>query len=219
MGTLVTEMVAKRSGDAGTTLFGATRRAVLGLLLGRPDERFHLREIARLTGSGVGPVQREMAALTRAHLVRREQSGRQVYFQADKSSPVFAELGALIRKVSGAAEVLRDVLGPLQERIRVAVIFGSAASGTMRNESDVDLLVVSEELGFRDLAGAVRQASTRLGRDVNLNLYRPSEWAKRATENHPLVGSILRHPRLAVLGDPHELERLAEERVGEAPSA
>jgi hypothetical protein len=46
-------------------------------LLLRPEESFHLREIARLTGVGLGALQRELAALTAAGVLQRRHSGRQ----------------------------------------------------------------------------------------------------------------------------------------------
>lgn len=200
-------------------LFGQTRAAVLDLLLLRPDERFHLRQIARLTGAGLGGVQRELAALTRLGVLHREQSGKQVYFQADRACPFFAELQGLVAKTTGVVGALRAALATVSPRVSAAAVFGSAARGTMTAGSDVDLLVVSPDLTVRELAPALRQAGQSLGRVVNVNLYRPQEWARRVAEGHPLASSILREPRLVVVGGPHELERLAEERVAEAAPA
>ena len=59
-------------------LFGKTRRAVLGLLLGRPEETFYLRQIARLTGAAVGALQRELKILVEMGIIVREVSDRQV---------------------------------------------------------------------------------------------------------------------------------------------
>jgi hypothetical protein len=53
-------------------LFGRTREAVLGLLLLRPDERFHLRQIARFCRTGLGAVQRELSVLTKMGILHRE---------------------------------------------------------------------------------------------------------------------------------------------------
>ncbi|HET6251205.1 MAG TPA: nucleotidyltransferase domain-containing protein [Tepidisphaeraceae bacterium] len=202
--------------DAGSVLFGSTRRALLGLLLERPAERFHMRQLARLTAAGLGPVQRELAALTGAGILLREQSGRQVYFQANQTSPLFTDLRSLIRKTSGAPAVVRQALLPLQTRIQFAVLFGSMASGLAHSESDVDILVISDDLSFRELAGAIRQTSKQLGRDVGINLYKPAEWQKRIAEGHPLARSILNNPHVVLLGDRDELERMAEKRVGKA---
>ncbi len=197
-------------------LFGKTREAVLGLLALRPDERFHLRQVSRLSGVGLGPVQRELAALVQMGVISREKSGRQVYFQARADSPILGELQQLLAKTSGGVGVLRAALAPFQKDIVAAIIFGSLARGQTHFQSDVDVLIISERLTLRDLGGAVRQASTRLGRDVNVNLYRPDEWRQRVAGGHPLARSILENPRFTVFGDQDELVRLAEERVAEA---
>jgi predicted nucleotidyltransferase len=189
----------------------------MSVLLLRPDERFHLRQIVRLTGSGVGAVQRELKALESAGLVRREPSGRQVYFQAVRESPIFQEVQGLILKTSGVADVLRAALRGARDEIRAAAVFGSLARRDMTRESDVDLLLVSDTLSMRDLGPALREASARLGREINVNLYRPDEWATRARDGHPMVKSILTHPRLNVIGGVDELERMAEERLVKGP--
>lgn len=82
-------------------LFGRTRRDVLALLLGRPDERFYLREILRLTAGGMGAVQRELRQLVEAGLAIRVTEGRQVYFSANRDSSIFPELQAIIQKTAG----------------------------------------------------------------------------------------------------------------------
>ena len=72
-------------------LFGSTRREVLALLLGRPDERFYLREIVRAVGGGLGAVQRELKQLVEVGLVEREARGHQVYFSANRDAAIFPE--------------------------------------------------------------------------------------------------------------------------------
>jgi predicted nucleotidyltransferase len=124
-----------------------------------------------------------------------------------------------VTKTSGVVAVLRDALASVVGRAAVAAVFGSVAKGTMTAASDVDLLVVSPDLAFRDLAPALRDAGRAIGREVNPNLYRQPEWAKRVADRHSLATSILREPRLAVIGVPNDLERLAEEWLAEAPPA
>src|SRR4051812_5416374 len=126
-------MVTGTTEPIGDLLFGKTRQAVMGLLFLRPDESFHLRQIVRLSGAGVGPVQRELAKLVAAGLILREQRGQQVYFQAARS-PVFDELRGLLVKTAGCADVLREALLPLAPRIRSAFIFGSFAKDNARAE-------------------------------------------------------------------------------------
>jgi DNA-binding IclR family transcriptional regulator len=51
-------------------MFGAYRRKVLAVLLLRPDEDFHVRELERLTGVPAGSLHRELKALAAAGLLR-----------------------------------------------------------------------------------------------------------------------------------------------------
>jgi predicted transcriptional regulator len=95
---------------AGTILFGKTRRGLLRLLFSHPDESFHLRQLVRLSGCGVGPVQRELAQLAQAGIVQRQRVGVQVMFKVNASSPIYAELRGLLLKTAGLADVLREAL-------------------------------------------------------------------------------------------------------------
>jgi predicted nucleotidyltransferase/predicted transcriptional regulator len=143
-------------------LFGSTRREVLALLLGRPDERFYLREILRAAGGGSGAVQREIKQLVAAGLVEREARGSQVYYSANRQAPIFTELQAIMEKTAARrtrARVpstrvrLRDEVARLRSPILDAAaangardvrLFGSVARGEEQAASDIDFLVSLE---------------------------------------------------------------------------
>jgi predicted transcriptional regulator len=78
--------------DVGGALFGKTRRAVLALLYGRPDEAFYLRQVTREAQAGQGAVQRELQRLAGAGILTREARGRVIHYQANRGCPIFAEL-------------------------------------------------------------------------------------------------------------------------------
>lgn len=115
--------------DLGTLFFGAYRRQVLGLLLLHPDESFHLREIARVTQTQPGTLRRELTQLADAGVLSREKIGNLVRYRADNSCPIYEELRSILKKTAGVVDVLRDALAPLCDRITVAFVFGSIASG------------------------------------------------------------------------------------------
>jgi len=195
---------------AGRVLFGQTRRDVLALLLGRPDERFYFREILRATGGGSGAVQRELKQLVEAGLVERRSEGRQVYFSANRSAAIFPELQAIIQKTAGAADVLRAALAPLlrKERIAVAFVYGSVALGSQTAASDVDLLILGD-ITLADVIPAVRTAEGRLGREVNPSVYPVKEFRKKLKAGAPFLKRILAGAKVFIAGDERELERLA----------
>ena len=82
-------------------IFSPYRRQVLALLLLRPDERFHVRELERLTGISAGSLHRELKAMAEAGLLIREHQGNQVLYQADRSCSIFEELASIFRKTVG----------------------------------------------------------------------------------------------------------------------
>jgi predicted transcriptional regulator len=103
-------------------LFGAYRRDVLGLLLLHPGESFHVREIARITGRPANTLYRELSNLARAGLLVRRARGNQVHYEANTDSPIYEELRGILRKTTGIADVLREALARLAERIRLAFV-------------------------------------------------------------------------------------------------
>src|SRR5881628_679864 len=121
-----------------THLLGDTRTAVLAALLLRPDEPQHVRELARVTGISPGTLHRELTALASLGVLRRNEVGRQVFYAANRESPVFEELAGLMRKTAGLVDVVRQALQPLKGKINAAFIYGSMATGKESSQSDVD---------------------------------------------------------------------------------
>ncbi|MCK2097744.1 MarR family transcriptional regulator [Thauera aromatica] len=185
------------------TLFGTQRQRVLGWLLLHPDDALHVRELARLTQTSAGSLHRELARLAEAGLLTRRQQGNQVLYQANRSSPVFAELAGLFRKTGGLADILRAALLPLAGQISLALVFGSVARGEETAHSDIDVLVVGEA-DFADVVGALHPCQETLGREINPVVYRPAEWRDRLSHDDHFARDILNHPILLLMGNLHD---------------
>ena len=155
MGTILTPSALSAA------LFGRTRRGVLGWLFTHPDESFYLREIARAVGTGHGAVQRELTNLSKAGILRRQVDGRQVYFQANPETPIFAELKAIAIKTVGVGDALSRALALLAERLDVAFVFGSFARGEPDFRSDVDVLIVGRAT-FSSVSSALAPSESDL---------------------------------------------------------
>ena len=176
------------------------RRKVLGLLLMRPDQQIHLRELARVIGAAPGTLKKELDALCEAGLLRAERVGNQVRFCANTAHPVFPELQALIRKTIGLADALRLSLAPLAGRIDAAFIFGSMASGSESAGSDIDLMVVGDA-GFAEVVDATYEAQAALGREINPKVMSASEWQAKKAESNAFLQDVLNKPRIMLIGD------------------
>ena len=195
-----------------TILFGKVRRAILSVLFGHANEAFYLRQIVRTTGFGLGPVQRELKQLTESGIIRRTVHGRQVYFQANLDSPIFPELKSLIVKTAGVGDTLRAALAPIAGQLKVAFIYGSTAGGKESPRSDIDLLVVGD-IAFADLVVNLQAAQKLLGREINPTVYPPDEFKAKMRAKHHFLTSVLKGPKIYLIGDENELGRLATKRL------
>jgi len=195
--------------NLSSILFTKTRRVVLSLLYGHADECFYLRQIVRMTGAGLGPVQRELKQLTDTGIIRRFVQGHQVYFQANAESPIFSELKSLITKTAGVVETLQSALAPIADRIITALVYGSIAKGEEDQRSDVDLLVVGD-VTFAEAVKALRGAQETLGREINPTVYPVDEFRSRIAEGHYFIRDILDGSKIFVVGHEDDLRRLAE---------
>ena len=184
------------------SLFGKTRRTVLALFFSHPEDSFYLRQVIRMTGAGQGAVQRELKQLAEAGVIERLQQGRQVYFKANRSCPIFSELKGLILKTAGLVEVLRSALIPLADRIEQAFIFGSQARGEARAASDVDFFLVGD-IDELTLHKSISQAEGLLNRSVNYTLMSSSEYKRRRQEKGGFFSRILNGEKLFVIGGPN----------------
>ena len=210
-------ILASATGSIASALFGGTKRAILAVLFSRVDEAFYLRELAAVAGIAPSSLQRELATLVAAGILTREQRGLQVYFQANRDSPVFSELQGLVVKSFGVADVLRNALAPMAERIDLAFIYGSIARGDAVERSDVDLFVVGAA-DYDQVLEALRSAEKTLGREVNPTVFRPEEIRQKIAEKNNFVKTVLNDRRIMLIGGGDELRGLAKERGHQAAS-
>lgn len=187
--------------SAADALFPAVRQRVLAVLFGSPDRSFYANELIALARSGTGAVQRELASLLAAGLVTVRDQGNQKHYQANAASPVFAELRGLVLKTVGLADVLRAALAPLAGQITMAFVYGSVARREDTAASDVDVLIVSDALGYAEVFGALESAAQTLGRTINPTLYTRAELARRRAQDNAFVTRVLDQPRIWLMGD------------------
>jgi uncharacterized protein len=139
---------------------------------------FYLRQIVRLAGVGQGAAQRELSAWVDSGLLVRSRRGQQVYYRANRDSLIFGELKALAVKTAGIADVLREAITRLRDRITLVFVHGSVAEQREKAGSDVDMIVVGD-VTFGDVAAALQPAQESIGREVNPTVYSEKEFQKK----------------------------------------
>ena len=198
------DVESQRGGIAGA-LFSKVQRRVLGVLFGNADRSFYVNEVIAKADVGAGAVHRELKRLELAGLVTVKRVGNQKHFKANCESPVFEEIQSLVIKTCGLADVIGEALSHLSARISAAFVFGSVARGEDGGASDIDLMVLSEDLSYADLFGALEAASERLGRTVNPTVYSFEEYSRRKNRGNEFVLRVLEQPKIWIVGGDGDL--------------
>lgn len=209
-GTIAPNMSTTNKNESlSATLFGKTRRAVLALLYSHVDESFYLRQIVRSAGVGMGAVQRELKLLSDSGIIIKSLQGQQVFYTANPECPIYDELKSLVMKTVGIGEILKAALVPLTDLINVAFLFGSLVRGAERSLSDADVLVVGN-VTFSEVVTALSQVQETIRREINPVVYPPKEFRSKLAADHHFLKTILKSPKFFLIGDEHELAKLAK---------
>jgi len=181
-------------------LFSGTQQRVLGLLFGQPSRSYYANELLALAGIGSGAVQRELARLERSGLITVRAVGNQRHYQANASAPLFSELCGIVQKTVGLADPLREALRQFTAEIDAAFVYGSTAKGQHAASGDIDIMLIAEELSYREVFEALEAASERLGREVHRQILSKKELARRVKTDSAFVTRVLSGPKIWLIG-------------------
>lgn len=176
------------------SLFSSTIRAdVLALLLNSPEERFYVREAAKLLRKNPSGVKRELDKLEEMGIVFSEKVANLKYFQANKNSPLFSELKDLIAKSLGLPGALKSLLRA--NSVKIAFLYGPYAEG--EDPSIVDLVVIGPStptllIGLQDI-------EKKFGKKINCTVVEESEYKLKKKKDFNLK-RILSEKRITLMG-------------------
>ena len=78
------------------------------------------------------------------------------------------------------------------------------AKQTDTAHSDIDVMLVGNDLLLSQVLAALEPAEAQLGRKINPNCYSPQEFERRRLEPDSFVNRVLSQPTLPLVGDAHE---------------
>lgn len=178
-------------------LFTRAQQRVLALLYGQPQRSFYLNEIVRYADMGRGAITRELNKFCMAELISTTQKGNQKHYQANADNPVFKELRGIVVKTFGVADVIRRTLAgvPMHE----AFIYGSIAKRTDTASSDIDVMIIADDLTYADVVSRLDVAEAELQRKINPTIYSMEEFDKRQKDSS-FVKRVLSQPQISLTG-------------------
>lgn len=185
-------------------LFPRTRQAVLATLYMDSAREWYLSDLARHLKVKPSSLQRELASLVEAGILRKRADGNRTYYSAETESPIFGDLHGLLLRTAGLRDVLAESLEPFKDRIDAAFAYGSVAREDEHSASDVDLMVIGR-VELSDLAPALKNAEDMLLRPVNPSVYTPAEVAAKLAAGHHFIKTVMSGAKLFVLGNKDDL--------------
>lgn len=178
-------------------------RGALLQALARLEQPVTRRQLAAAAGVAPGNASTVIEELIRSGIVTETVAGRSSMVLLNRSHLVAGPLLALAGLRGELIRRLRERLSAWPD-LRGAWLFGSVARGEAHKESDVDLLIVADDLEPPDLHERLSQlqADVRVwtGNDLQLVEHSPTSWRELVRSKNPLVEQI-RVDGIALAGD------------------
>ena len=194
-------------------LFPQVRQRLLESFFMNPDRWWYHSDLANHLQLRPSSLQRELAVLTQAGIIKRRRDGNRVYYQANLACPIAPELQGLFLKTSGLMTVLMERLGGLLAKADFAFVYGGMARGEVESTSDVDLMIVGD-IGLSEVVSPLRNAEHALGREIHPAVMTWDEFAGKAREGNHYVTTVLKGEKLFVKGSNDELAEALEGAAG-----
>lgn len=177
---------------------------VLGIVLFQDD--LHLREISRQAGVSPHEAKRELDNLVEMSIITRQKKGNLVLFAADKSCPLIGDLRQLYLKTDGFAGLLKEAVEKLTG-LKYGFIYGSAAKMQMKQNSDIDLMLIGK-VNEDELLKKIMPLQDKVGREVNYVLWSEEDLEKKTKLNQSFFKSLKVNPKIWLFGDADEFKRI-----------
>lgn len=103
-------------------------------------------------------------------------------------------------------EPLRKALQPYSNKIKAAFVYGSVAKGSDSARSDIDLMVIGDELTYSDLYSALQNAESLLQRKVSPLFFSVKDWMRKSSRKDSFANKVKAQPKLFILGSEKDYE-------------
>jgi len=183
------------------------RAEIFRQLFGLREGELHLRALERGSGLSAPTIRQELLKLMKRELVRVRKDSNRHYYSANVDHPLYREIRSLVLKTSGLAEIIKKNLS--HKGVEIAFVFGSIATNSDAASSDIDLMVIGDT-SLRKIVGWLSGAAEQVGREINPHVMTVDEFKKRLKKQEHFLTSVLELPKLFIIGNDDELERLGK---------
>ena len=168
-------------------------------VLASSDATFTIKQVQRIltTASGEG-IRKVLNRLTAQGVVIHDQVGRTHTYRLNTEHLAAEPIMALARLHSTFLRCLEQHLDTWGASLRYAAVFGSAATGRMRLDSDIDVVLVrgtdsDDDVWAEQVAELGRLVTAWTGNDGRIVEYTEPEFHGAALAAEPLLAEVSKH--------------------------
>lgn len=168
-----------------------------------PSAEYYTRQLSAMYGISVGTIHREVRQLVTSGILNERAVGNIRLFALNKRNPVYEEIKNIIQKTEGAVKLLKNAVEGV-EGVRVAFIYGSFAKGDERQDSDIDIFLIGDNINEDELIMNLSSLEKKLFKEINYTRYSESEYKKEKKKNS-FISEVIKGKKVFIKGGDHDL--------------
>jgi predicted nucleotidyltransferase len=193
-----------------TLNFTKNQTLILELFFNRPEKSYYFRELGKLIGKAPGVFQKDINELVKKGILLSERQANSRFFKLNPRHHLHGEFKSIFLKTVGAVGKLKERLKGLKE-IDLAFVFGSFARNQADQFSDVDLMIIGNP-DEDQLITIISKIESELDREVNYCIFSPLDFKKGLKEREVFLLDILANPKIFIIGEENDLEKISGKR-------
>ncbi len=134
--------------------------------------------------------------------------GNQNYYQANANNPVFQELVGIVKKSFGVADEIKERLKSLDDNIELAFIYGSVSKGLQTKSSDIDLMLIGDDLSYGLVMELLMPLDELLQRSINPTIFEMKEFLAKLESGNIFVTRVMEQPKLMIKGSEDDIRAI-----------
>lgn len=180
-----------------------TRRILLNTFFSNLSTEYYTRQLSAMLGISVGTIHREVRQLVASGILNERAVGNIKLFALNKQNPVYEEIKSIIQKTEGVVKLLKEAVEGVKG-VRAAFIYGSFAKGDERQDSDIDVFLIGDNIDEDELVVNLNNLEKKLFREINYTRYSEGEYKKEKRKNS-FISEVIKGKKVFIKGGDHDL--------------